>query len=191
MITATNRDLESAIAGGAFRKDLFYRLNVFPIETPPLRERKADIPTLVEYFIHRYARKAGKRIGTIEKSTLEQLESYSPGPGGGGGGNIRELQNVIERSVIVWEADPFSVDPSWLSLESSSVQSGSLRLAEKATAQERRGHRDSFGGDCGPRLGTLRCGRPTPVCRASTLESKIRSPEDQQISLQERMINNI
>ena len=111
VIAATNRDLEKAIADGAFRSDLFYRLNVIPIEIPALRERKEDIPALVEYFIQLYSRKAGKKIATIEKKTLDLLQSYAwPG-------NIRELQNVIERSVIVCDTGLFSVDPSWLSIE--------------------------------------------------------------------------
>src|ERR1700685_1725480 len=109
VIAATNRDLPAAISGGFFRSDLFYRLNVFPIEIPPLRERKEDIPLLVEYFIDRYARKAGKTITTADKKTLRLLESYRwPG-------NIRELQNVIERSVILCETEIFSIDESWLS----------------------------------------------------------------------------
>src|SRR6204780_2898839 len=99
VIAATNRDLEAAIAAGLFRSDLFYRLNVFPIEIPPLREREEDIPLLVEYSIDRYARKAGKNFQTVNKESLDQLQSYSwPG-------NIRELQNVIERSVIVSSGD--------------------------------------------------------------------------------------
>ena len=109
VIAATNRDLQAAISAGSFRSDLFYRLHVFPIEIPPLRERKEDIHLLVEYFIDRYARKAGKKITTVDKKTLGLLESY-PWPG-----NIRELQNVIERSVIVCETENFSVDESWLS----------------------------------------------------------------------------
>jgi PAS domain S-box-containing protein len=109
VIAATNRDLEAAIAEGTFRSDLFYRLNVFPIEMPPLRERMEDIPMLVEYFIERYARKAGKRIRAVNKKSLDLLQSY-PWPG-----NIRELQNVVERSVIVCETENFSVDESWLS----------------------------------------------------------------------------
>ena len=121
VIAATNRNLESAIEAGTFRKDLFYRLNVFPIEIPPLRERKEDIPTLIEYFVQRYSRKVGKKIRTIEKRTLELLESY-PWPG-----NIRELQNVIERSVIFCETDLFSVDPSWLSFESSAAPLSAAR----------------------------------------------------------------
>ena len=109
VIAATNRDLQAAIASNTFRGDLFYRLNVFPIEVPPLRERREDIPLLVAYFIDRYARKAGKRIRSLTKQSLESLQSY-PWPG-----NIRELQNIIERSVIVCDTDNFSVDESWLS----------------------------------------------------------------------------
>jgi DNA-binding NtrC family response regulator/signal transduction histidine kinase len=115
VIAATHRDLKTAIADGRFREDLFYRLNVFPIETPPLRERKDDILTLVEYFVQRYANKAGKSIRTIEKKTLERLRAYDwPG-------NIRELQNVIERSVILSSGDVFAVDDVWLSNESPQV----------------------------------------------------------------------
>jgi DNA-binding NtrC family response regulator len=113
VIAATHRDLRAAIANGSFREDLYYRLNVFPIETPPLRERKDDILMLVEYFVQRYARKAGKSIRTIEKRTLERLRAYDwPG-------NIRELQNVIERSVILTSGDVFAVDDVWLSNEST------------------------------------------------------------------------
>ena len=108
VIAATNRDLQAAINAGSFRSDLFYRLNVFPIEIPSLRERREDIPLLVEYFIDRYARKAGKNIKRVNKKTLELLQSY-PWPG-----NIRELQNVIERSVILCETDIFSIDENWL-----------------------------------------------------------------------------
>jgi transcriptional regulator with GAF, ATPase, and Fis domain len=113
VIAATNRDLKVAVAKGTFRQDLFYRLNVFPIELPPLRERKDDILMLVEYFVHRYASRAGKNIRLIDKTTLDLLQSYDwPG-------NIRELQNVIERSVILSSDDVFSVDELWLSKESS------------------------------------------------------------------------
>ena len=109
VIAATNRDLQAAIEAGTFRSDLFYRLNVFPVAVPPLRERADDIPLLVEYFIDRYARKAGKTIRRVNKRTLDRLQSY-PWPG-----NVRELQNVIERSVIVCDTDEFTVDESWLS----------------------------------------------------------------------------
>ena len=113
VIAATNRDLNAAVANGTFRQDLFYRLNVFPIEVPPLRERKDDILMLVEYFVQRYANRAGKNIRSIDKKTLDLLQSYDwPG-------NIRELQNVIERSVILSSGDVFSVDELWLSKETS------------------------------------------------------------------------
>ncbi len=109
IIVATHRDLPAAMAAGTFRCDLFYRINVFPLEMPPLRERKEDIRPLAEHFIERYASKSGKTIQRIERKSLERLQSYSwPG-------NIRELQNVIERSVILCDTEIFSVDPSWLS----------------------------------------------------------------------------
>jgi len=108
VIAATNRDLQAAISAGSFRSDLFYRLHVFQIEIPPLRERGEDIPLLLQYFIDRYARKAGKNIKRVNKKTLELLQSY-PWPG-----NIRELQNVIERSLILCETEIFSIDESWI-----------------------------------------------------------------------------
>jgi transcriptional regulator with GAF, ATPase, and Fis domain len=108
VIASTNRDLEAAVAAGTFRMDLFYRLNVFPIEVPPLRERSEDIPRLVEYFVQRYARRLGKKITKVGKPTLKLFRNYSwPG-------NIRELQNVVERSVILCQGEVFSVDESWL-----------------------------------------------------------------------------
>jgi transcriptional regulator with GAF, ATPase, and Fis domain len=108
VIAATNRDLEAAIEDKTFRSDLFYRLNVFPLEVPPLRERQEDIPLLVEYFTLRFARRAGKRIDRISKRTLSLLKSYDwPG-------NVRELQNVVERGVILCDGDTFSVDETWL-----------------------------------------------------------------------------
>jgi len=109
VIAATNRDLEAAVANGTFRSDLYYRLNVFPIEVPPLRERQEDVLMLLEYFVHRFAQKMGKHFGKIDKRTVELFRSY-PWPG-----NIRELQNVVERSVIVSSDDAFSVDAAWLS----------------------------------------------------------------------------
>jgi formate hydrogenlyase transcriptional activator len=113
VIAATNRDLEAAVANGTFRQDLFYRLNVFPIDVPPLRERKDDILMLVEYFAQRYAGRTGKNIHSIEKKTLDLLQAYQwPG-------NIRELQNVIERSVILSSGEALSVDKMWLSQETA------------------------------------------------------------------------
>jgi transcriptional regulator with GAF, ATPase, and Fis domain len=133
VIAATNRDLKAAVANGTFRQDLFYRLNVFPIEVPPLRERKDDILMLVEYFAKRYANRAGKNIRSIDKRTLDLLQSYHwPG-------NIRELQNVMERSVILNSADVFSVDELWLSKETSPPAS----RVEASTAFKGKGERGS------------------------------------------------
>jgi PAS domain S-box-containing protein len=132
VIAATNRDLQAAIAAGVFRSDLFYRLNVFPIEVPPLRERREDIPVLVGYLIDRYARKAGKNIRGVNKRSLELLQSY-PWPG-----NIRELQNVIERSVIVCETENLSVDESWLSRQPHATGPKSqLGFSQKLASQEK------------------------------------------------------
>lgn len=131
VVAATNRNLQDAIATGTFRSDLFYRLNIFPIALPPLRERGEDIPLLVEYFIDHYARKAGKQIRSIHKKTLEVLQSYAwPG-------NIRELQNVIERSVIVCETETFSVDESWLSQQSLATKSRNHSdLSQRLTSEK-------------------------------------------------------
>jgi formate hydrogenlyase transcriptional activator len=131
ILAATNRDLQKAIAAGTFREDLFYRLNVFPIHIPPLRDRKEDIPMLVEYFIDRFARKAGKNIRSIDKQSLELMELYSwPG-------NIRELQNVVERSVVLSDTDTLRIDNSWLSLGNSQLDSSAGSLAGKIQAQEK------------------------------------------------------
>jgi formate hydrogenlyase transcriptional activator len=108
LLAATNRDLQAAVADGSFRADLFYRLNVFPLDVPALRERRADIPLLVEYFVHRFGQRAGKRIRGLSKETSTLLQSYDwPG-------NIRELQNVIERAVIIADSDTLAIDERWL-----------------------------------------------------------------------------
>jgi transcriptional regulator with GAF, ATPase, and Fis domain len=134
VIAATNRDLSAATVRGTFRLDLFYRLNVFPIEVPPLRERKDDILMLLEYFVQRYASRAGKTIRSIHKKTLELFQSYDwPG-------NIRELQNVVERSVILTSGDILSVDESWLSKQSS--QRASRVQASRPFGDEERGERE-------------------------------------------------
>jgi DNA-binding NtrC family response regulator len=168
VVAATNRDLDAAIAGGTFRRDLFYRLNVFPIEIPPLRERREDIPLLVEYYIARFARKAGKRIRGISKTTLDLLLSY-PWPG-----NIRELQNVVERSVVVCETETFSVDESWLSRQPHSPQPEAHLDLSKLVVQEREiievALRESRGRVHGPSGAATKLGIP-----GSTLESKIKS----------------
>jgi PAS domain S-box-containing protein len=130
LIAATNQDLPAAVAAGTFRQDLFYRLNVVPIVVPPLRERAADIPLLVEYFVGRYAQAAGKTIRHISKRTLEQLTAYDwPG-------NIRELQNVVERAVILSETDTFFVDETWVKLESAESRQSSGE-SRKSSAESR------------------------------------------------------
>jgi predicted ATPase/PAS domain-containing protein len=169
VIAATNRDLDAAIAAGTFRSDLFYRLNVFPIEMPSLRERREDIPLLVEYFIDRFARQAAKRFQAVNKRSLDFLQSY-PWPG-----NIRELQNVIERSVIVCETENFSVDESWLSRQPPvTVASAGLEPVRKLPSQEKdiieAALRESGGRVYGPFGAAAKLRMPR-----STLEHKIRS----------------
>jgi PAS domain S-box-containing protein len=169
VIAATNRDLTAAVASGIFRQDLYYRLNVFPIEVPPLRERRKDIPLLVGYFIDRYARKAGRNIKSVDQKTLQLLQSY-PWPG-----NIRELQNVIERSIIVCETEKLSVDESWLSQQPHDRRLGfGLYLSEMLAAKEieviEEALRESQGRVFGPSGAAVKLG----IAR-STLESKIRS----------------
>jgi transcriptional regulator with PAS, ATPase and Fis domain len=131
IIAASNRDLAAAIASGTFRADLFYRLNVFPIHVPPLRNRKEDIPMLVEYFVGRYAEKARKRISKIDKNTLKLCQSY-PWPG-----NIRELQNIVERSVILCTGDTFWIDEAWLSSEDSPPLESSGPLTQNVQNYEK------------------------------------------------------
>jgi PAS domain S-box-containing protein len=169
VIAATNRDLQAAISAGSFRSDLFYRLNVFPIEIPSLRERQEDIPLLVEYFIDRYARKAGKKIKRVNKKTLESLQSY-PWPG-----NIRELQNVIERSMILCETEIFSVEENWLQqppLTPDAKQQDELprRLLVQEKDMIEAALKDTHGRVSGPTGAAVKLGIPR-----STLESKIRS----------------
>jgi formate hydrogenlyase transcriptional activator len=169
VIAATNRDLRAAVANGGFREDLYYRLNVFPVEMPPLRARRADIPLLVEYFIDRYARKAGKNIRSVDKKTLQLLQSY-PWPG-----NIRELQNVVERSVIVCETETFRVDERWLSQGPLDARSGNtLFLSQKVAATEREIIEEALRECQGRIFGPYGAAAKLGIAR-STLESKIRS----------------
>jgi PAS domain S-box-containing protein len=167
VIAATNRDLSAAIATGAFRADLFYRLNVFPIHVPPLRNRKEDIPMLVEYFVKRYAEKAGKQISKIDKNTLKLCQSYHwPG-------NIRELQNIVERSVILCTGDAFWIDEAWLSSQkaphtkSSAPLTKSLRSYEKELIESALAESD--GKVAGPNGAAAKLGIPR-----STLDLKIK-----------------
>jgi formate hydrogenlyase transcriptional activator len=113
VIAATHRNIEEAVESGAFRQDLYYRLNVVPIINPPLRQRAEDIPALVEFLVSQYAKRTRKTIRTIEKHTLALLKDYDwPG-------NVRELQNVVERAVVLCEGDTFYIDQSWLAGASS------------------------------------------------------------------------
>lgn len=166
VIAATNRDLPEAIEGGRFREDLFYRLNVFPIHMPPLRERGEDIPLLARYFIDRFARKMGKSIRRVKSGALEHLQSY-PWPG-----NIRELQNVVERSVIVCDTDEFTVDESWLSTKPAI--NGPAKLTNGLAAQERALIEDALRATRGRVYGPFGAAERLGVPR-STLESKIRA----------------
>jgi PAS domain S-box-containing protein len=169
VLAATNRDLESAIAAGTFRSDLFYRINVFPIEMPPLRERREDIPLLVEYFLDRYARKTGKNFQAIDKKSLDLLQSY-PWPG-----NIRELQNVIERSVIVSETETFSVDESWLSRQPRAQQRHSHPELSKRLASTEKELIEAALRECAGRVSGLSGAAVRLGIPGSTLESKIKS----------------
>ena len=130
VIAATNRDLEVAVANGTFREDLFYRLDVFPIRVPPLRERKEDIPVLVEYLVERYAKRVGTKITSVRKKTVDLFQSYDwPG-------NVRELQNVVERAVILSEETALSVDESWLRRKPGDSRSAVVRAGVLAEGEK-------------------------------------------------------
>ncbi|MGH7741784.1 MAG: sigma-54 interaction domain-containing protein [Candidatus Eiseniibacteriota bacterium] len=168
VLAATNRDLESAIEDGTFRRDLFYRLNVFPILVPPLRERATDMPVLVEYLVGRFAGKAGKKIRRIEMETLKLFQEYDwPG-------NVRELQNVIQRAVILCDGDTLAVDETWLRRQSPPPRASTTVLARPDAKQEREtiesALAESRGRISGPGGAAARLGVPR-----STLESKIRT----------------
>jgi transcriptional regulator with GAF, ATPase, and Fis domain len=169
VIAATNRDLEESIRAGIFRSDLFYRLNVFPIEVPTLRERKEDIPLLLRYFLDRYGMKAGKSFKTVDKRSLDLLQSY-PWPG-----NIRELQNVIERSVIVGDVGAFSVDESWLSRRPPTTGLEIRRDPFRTPPAEEKSMIEAALRECGGRVyGPGGAAEKLGIPR-STLESKIRT----------------
>ena len=168
VIAASNRDLEAAVAQDAFRADLFYRLNVFPLQIPALRDRRADIPVLVEYFIHRYARRAGKRVHGISKASLDLLRSYDwPG-------NVRELQNVVERAVIVSDSEMLSIDERWLTGRPRTPHPPESEHPQTLATHERVAIEDTLaetrGRVAGPFGAAARLGIPS-----STLESKIRA----------------
>jgi formate hydrogenlyase transcriptional activator len=168
VIAATNRDLEAAMAAGIFRADLFYRLNVFPIHMPSLRDRREDIPLLVRYFVDRYSNAAGRKIKTVSRKSLDLLQSYSwPG-------NVRELQNVIERSIIVSETDTLTVDELWFLSGSAAAKRVGRPLAEQLTIQERTTIESALAetrGKVSGRTGAAAKLRISP----STLESRIKA----------------
>ena len=166
IIAATNRDLSAAVTAGTFRSDLFYRLNVFPIDVPPLRDRKEDIPLLLEYFVRRFADKMGKNIRGIDQRTVEQCRAY------GWPGNIRELQNIVERSVILCAGDTFAIDEAWLATRRPAAHApgglpGTLQGQEKKLIEAALAR--SHGKVSGANGAAAKLGIP-----ASTLESKIR-----------------
>jgi formate hydrogenlyase transcriptional activator len=179
VLAATNRDLESIVQSGTFREDLYYRLNVFPIHMPPLRERVEDIPILVEYLVDRYAKQIGKNIRNIEKHTLQLLRTYNwPG-------NVRELQNVIERAVVLVEGETFVIDESWLTNKLSKPSNGPSRpvttlangekeLIEAALAE-------SEGRVSGPHGAAAKLGIPR-----QTLEWKIRALQIDKLAFRKR-----
>jgi len=167
VLSATNRDLGASVADGTFRRDLFYRLNVFPIQLPALRDRMDDIPLLVEYLVDRYGKKAGKKIRNVSKDTLSLFRSYDwPG-------NIRELQNVVERAVILCDGETFCVDPSWLTPVAPRPAASSAPLAEDLAEREKvmieNALRESGGLISGPTGAAAKLRLPR-----QTLESKIR-----------------
>jgi PAS domain S-box-containing protein len=167
ILAATNRDLAAAVQQGAFRQDLFYRLNVFPIQLPALRDRTGDIPVLVGYLVERYAQKASKKIRNISKKTLDLFQAYSwPG-------NIRELQNVVERAVILCEGETFSVDASWLAAVPAGSVSKTAPLVSDLARREKTmiedALRESQGRISGPTGAAAKLGLPR-----QTLESKIK-----------------
>jgi len=168
LIAATNRNLKQEAITGRFRNDLYFRLNVFEIEMPPLRARSQDIPQLTTHFVHRLATKLGKTITSICTKTLATFQSY-PWPG-----NVRELQNVVERSLILCEGETFAADESWLACEFASAESSAEPLSAKLTADEKSlieaALAEANGRVAGPLGAATRLG-----LAASTLESKIRA----------------
>jgi len=168
VLAATHRDLNVLVSEGKFRLDLLYRLNVVPIELPSLSERAADIPLLVEYFIDRIGKKAGKKFKAIDKKTLQLLQTYAwPG-------NVRELQNVVEGAVILSEDEIFSVEERWLKPESRQATprravalNGVLHSQEKEIIEA--ALTESQGRISGPAGAAAKLGVP-----AQTLEAKIK-----------------
>jgi DNA-binding NtrC family response regulator len=167
IVAATNRDLSADVSAGTFRSDLYYRLNVFPIAVPPLRERRADIPLLVEYYVKRFAERLGKRIRTIDKRTLDACQAYAwPG-------NIRELQNIVERSMILCTGETFAIDLAWLLGGTPDGAKGGNALPQTLQGQERELIEAALARSRGKVAGAGGAAAMLGV-PGSTLESKIR-----------------
>src|SRR5258705_4116980 len=177
VLAATNRELQAAVERGAYREDLFYRLNVFPIRLPPLRERAEDIPILVEYLVDRFAKQMGKPIRNIEKQTLQRLTAYDwPG-------NVRELQNVIERAVVLSEGETFAIDESWLDRKPVRLVNGALAttLADGEKTLIEAALRETNGRVARPRGAAAKLGIPR-----QTLEWKIRALDIDKLRFRQR-----
>ena len=168
VIAATNRDLQAAIAGGTFRQDLFYRLNVFPVRVPSLSDRAEDIPLLVEYFVGRYADRMGKRIRNVEKITMDLFQGY------GWPGNVRELQNVVERAVILTEGETLCADETWFRIDSFQTAPQAASLKTRLTDQEK-DLIESALSECRGKVSGSSGAAAKLGIPAATLESKIRS----------------
>jgi formate hydrogenlyase transcriptional activator len=166
LLAATNRDLQQAVAAGSFRQDLYYRLNVFPIEVPPLRERREDIPPLTRHFIDRYAPTLGKKISRIDPATMDLFQTYR------WSGNVRELQNVVERSLILCDGDTFSAEIALSTIESLHSYGGSL--LESVAAYERELIESALGESRGRVSGDTGAARRLGI-PSTTLESRIKA----------------
>jgi formate hydrogenlyase transcriptional activator len=168
VVAATNRDLEKAIEAGAFRQDLYYRLNVFPLHMPPLRNRALDIPMLVQYFTQRYAARIGKKIVKVDKTTLTLLQEYRwPG-------NVRELQNVIERAVILCDGDTLVVDETWLQQPAAKESVLARGIGRLSASEEKAMIESALAGARGRVAGPKGAAAYLGIAR-STLESRIRA----------------
>jgi formate hydrogenlyase transcriptional activator len=179
VLAATHRDLKTAVERGVLRQDLYYRLNVFPIRMPPLRERADDIPLLVEYLVERYARKAGKSFRMIEKRTLAQFQAYDwPG-------NVRELQNVIERGVVLCEGETFSIDCSWLKGERLQPSEGMARRVSTLADAEKEAIEAALAASLGRISGVSGAAAKLGIPR-QTLESRIKALRIDSLSFRPR-----
>ncbi|MGZ5493275.1 MAG: sigma-54 interaction domain-containing protein [Thermoanaerobaculia bacterium] len=168
VIAATNRDLDKSVADGSFRDDLYYRLSVFPIHAPPLRDRSGDIPVLVQYLTQRYAANVGKKIRNVSRRTMDVLIEYKwPG-------NVRELQNVIQRAVILCDSDTLVVDETWLQNRLAKETTGSRGLGRPTIREEKEMIERALDGSSGRVAGPAGAAAKLGIPR-STLESRIRS----------------